>query len=47
MKYVALSAGWLTGSLVSTPVQTQLVLALGTAVVFALIEQYRPGKKQR
>ena len=47
MKYVALSAGWLSGNLVSTPVQTQLVLALGTAVVFGLIEQYRPGNKQR
>jgi len=47
MKYVALSAGWLTGNFVSTPVQTQLVLALGTAVVFALIEQYRSGNKQR
>ena len=47
MKTVALSAGWLTGNLVSTPVQTQLVLALGTAVVFGLIEHYLSGHKQR
>jgi len=47
MKYVALSAGWLSGNFVSTPVQTQLVLATVTAVVFGLIEHYRPGNKQR
>jgi hypothetical protein len=41
MKSVALSAGFLSGSLVSTPVQTQLVLALGTAAVFGLVEYYR------
>ena len=46
LKYIALSAGWLTGSLVSTPVQTQLILALGTALIFGLIEQYRPGNKR-
>jgi hypothetical protein len=46
MKYLALSGGWLSGNLVSTPVQTQLILATGTAVVFGLIEHYRLGNKQ-
>jgi len=41
MKSVALGAGWLGGSLVSTPVQTQVVLALGTAAIFGLIEYLR------
>jgi len=41
MKFVALSAGWLGGSLVSTPVQTQLILAVGTAAIFALVEHRR------
>lgn len=41
MKFVALSAGLLAGSLISTPLQTQLVLAIGTAGVFGLIEYYR------
>lgn len=41
MKFMALSAGWLGGSLVSTPVQTQLVLAAGTAAVFAFVVHYR------
>jgi hypothetical protein len=41
MKYVALGAGWLGGSLISTPIQIQLVLALGTAAVFAVVEFYR------
>lgn len=41
MKLVALNAGWLGGNLVSTPVQTQLILALGTAAVFALLAHYR------
>ena len=45
MKFAALSAGLLTGSLVSTPFQTQLVLAIGTAAVFGLIEAYRAGNK--
>ena len=40
MKYVVLGMGWLGGSLVSTPVQTQVILALGTAAVFGLIEHY-------
>lgn len=42
MKFAALSAGLLSGNLVSTPFQTQLILAVGTAAVFALIERYRP-----
>ena len=44
MKSVALSAGWLTGNLISTPLQTQLVLAVGTAAVFGLVEYYRTKK---
>ena len=38
LKLGVLSAGWLGGSLVSTPVQIQIILALGTAAVFALVE---------
>lgn len=38
MKFAALNAGLLTGGLVSTPLQTQIVLALGTAAVFAIVE---------
>ena len=38
IKFAALSAGLLAGGLVSTPLQTQLVLALGTVAIFALIE---------
>jgi len=41
MKFMALSAGWLGGNLVTTPVRTQLLLGLGTAAVFALVEHYR------
>ena len=41
MKFVALSTGLLGGSLVSTPIQTQLVLAVGTAVLFGFVEYYR------
>jgi hypothetical protein len=41
MKSVALSSGLLVGNLISTPVQTQLILALGTAAVFGLIEESR------
>ena len=44
MKFAALSAGLLTGNLVSTPMQAQLVLALGTAIIFGLIE-YRLARK--
>ena len=42
MKFAALSAGLLAGNLVSTPFQTQLILAVGTAAVFGLIEHFRP-----
>ena len=42
MKFAALSAGLLAGNLVSTPFQTQMILAVGTAAIFALIEHYRP-----
>jgi hypothetical protein len=41
MKFVALSTGLLAGSLISTPLQIQLVVAVGTAAVFGLIEHYR------
>jgi hypothetical protein len=41
LKYAALGAGLLGGSLVSTPLQTQLVLGIGTAAVFGLLETYR------
>lgn len=41
MKYAVLSAGLLGGSLVSTPWQTQLLLAIGTAAIFGLVETYR------
>lgn len=47
MKFAALSAGLLSGGLVSTPLQTQLILAVGTAAVFGLVEHYRSGRKQR
>jgi hypothetical protein len=46
MKSVALGAGWLSGSLISTPLKTQLVLAVGTAAVFGLIQYYRVGNNQ-
>lgn len=41
MKFAALKAGLLAGSLISTPPQTQLILAIGTAAVFGLVEHYR------
>ena len=41
MKYAALGAGFLTGSLISTPLQIQLMLAVGTAAVFGLVEYSR------
>ncbi len=49
MKFVALSTGLLAGSLISTLLQTQLVVAIGTAAVFGLIEHYRTkyNNKQR
>jgi len=42
MKFAALNTGILSGSLVSTPLQTQLLLAVSTAAVFGLIEFYHP-----
>ena len=47
MKYAALGAGLLSGSLISTPLLTQVILAVGTAAVFGLVEHYRTGNKQR
>ena len=44
MKFTALGAGLLTGSLVSTPWQNQLVLAVGTAGVFGVVEHFRAKK---
>ena len=41
LKSAALSAGLLAGSLISTPVKMQLILALGTAAVFGLVDHYR------
>lgn len=46
MKYVALSSGLLAGNLISTPVLYQLLLAVGTAAVFGLVEYYRGGSGQ-
>ena len=45
MKYAALGAGLLTGNLVSTPLQTQLILAIGTAAIFGFIEYSRKRNK--
>ena len=47
MKAGALSAGWLSGSLISTPLKTQLVLALGTAAVFGFVAHYRAGNSEK
>ena len=44
MKFVALDFGLLAGRLISTPVQYQLMLALGTAAVFGLVAHFH--KKQ-
>lgn len=46
MKFTALGAGLLTGNLISTPPQTQLILALGTAAIFGLVEHFHAGKNQ-
>lgn len=46
MKFAALSAGLLTGSLISTPPLTQLILAIGTAATFGVIEHYRTRQKK-
>jgi len=47
MKYAALGAGLLGGSLVSTPLQTQVLLALGTAAIFGLVETYRSKNSRK
>ncbi len=47
MKFAALSAGLLSGGLVSTPLQTQVILAVATAAVFGLVEYYRTRSNQR
>jgi len=41
MKFAALGTGLLTGSLVSTPWQNQLILAVGTAGVFGMVKYTR------
>lgn len=46
-KYVALGAGILTGGLVSTPVMYQLLLAIGTAAAFGLVEYLRNGRHRQ
>lgn len=46
MKYAALGAGLLSGSLISTPLQIQLMLAVGTAAVFGLVEYSRNKGKR-
>lgn len=47
MKFAALNAGLLAGGLISTPPQTQLILAIATAAVFGLVEYYRTDREQR
>lgn len=47
MKFAALGAGLLSGSLVSTPLQTQLLLAIGTAAIFGLVETYRSKNSRK
>jgi hypothetical protein len=47
LKYVSLQAGLLAGGLVSTPLLTQLLLAVATAAVFALVMNRRPAKAAR
>ncbi len=41
LKFCALSSGMLAGGLSSTPLQTQMVLAPGTAAIFGLVDYYR------
>ncbi|MCH8023236.1 MAG: hypothetical protein IIB43_00885 [Candidatus Marinimicrobia bacterium] len=41
LKFGTLRAGLLTGSLISTPLQNQLILVLVTAAVFGRVEYYR------
>lgn len=45
MKFVALSTGMLAGSLISTPPQTQFILAIGTAAVFGMAEYFQSNNK--
>jgi hypothetical protein len=47
MKSVALDFGLLAGSLVSTPLETQVILAVATAAVFGSIEHYRMRQKRQ
>lgn len=47
MKFVALNTGLLAGGMISTPVQTQFVLAVGTAAVFSFVEYYRTKNDHR
>jgi len=47
MKFAALGAGLLSGSLVSTPLLTQLLLGIATAAIFGLIETYRPKNSRK
>ena len=46
MKLVALNTGLLAGDLVSTPLQTQLLLAVVTAAVFTFIERMRSSGRR-
>ena len=44
LKYLSLDVGLLAGNLVSTPVHTQAILAIGTAAVFAFVlSRWPPG----
>lgn len=47
IKSAALSVGWLSGSLISTPLKTQLILAIGTVAAFGLIEHFGTRNKQQ
>jgi hypothetical protein len=47
MKFAALGAGLLGGSLVSTPLPAQLALGIATAAVFGLIETYRSKNSRK
>jgi hypothetical protein len=47
LKLAALNVGLLSGKLVSTPLQYQFLLAVGTAAVFAVVEYYRAREGRR
>lgn len=47
LKSAVLSAGLLSGGLISTPVKMQVILALGTAAVFGLVEYFRTKHSQQ